>query len=122
MATNEILPYSKSRDLTCSDPASPTSGAPVVCGQIPGVALRDEYPAGHPLAGKTPVAEDGVYDLSVKGVDGSGNSAVAVGDILYYVAADTPKLSKKATGVRFGYALEAISSGSTDTINVEIGY
>lgn len=122
MATNEILAYSKSRDLTCSDPSEPDSGQPVVCGQIPGVALRDEYPTGHPLAGKTPVALDGVYDLSVKGVDGSGNSAVAAGDILYYVAADTPKLSKKATGVRFGYALEAISSGSTDTINVEIGY
>jgi hypothetical protein len=28
------------------------------------------------------------------GVDGSGNSAIAAGDIVYYVAADTPKLSE----------------------------
>lgn len=122
MATNEVIPPSKTRELTCSDPTTPASGGPVICGQIPGVALRDEYVSGHPLAGQTIVALDGVYDLSVKGVDGSGNSAVAKGDVLYYVAADTPKLSKKATGVRFGYALEAISSGGTDTINVEIGY
>jgi hypothetical protein len=65
---------------------------------------------------------DGVATFSVKGIDGGGSSAVAVGDILYYVNADTPKISKKNTGVRFGYALEAVSSGSTATIRVKIGY
>lgn len=122
MATNEVIAPTKHRSMVCSDPAAPNSGDPVVCGQIPGVALVDEFESPHPLAGETTVALDGVFDLSVKGVDGSGNSAVAVGDIIYYVAADTPKLSKKATGVRFGYAKEAISSGGTDTINVEVGY
>ncbi|HEY9337898.1 MAG TPA: capsid cement protein, partial [Kribbella sp.] len=72
--------------------------------------------------GTTSVDTAGVWNLSVKGVDGSGNSAVAVGDILYYVAADTPKLSKKATGVRYGYAMAAITSGSTATIPVKLGY
>jgi hypothetical protein len=64
----------------------------------------------------------GVYDLSVKGIDGGGNSAVAAGDILYYTDADSPPISKKATGVRFGYALEAVGSGATATIEVAVGY
>lgn len=121
MATNEVIAPTKHRSLVCSDPTTPAAGDPVVCGQIPGVALRAEYTDG-PLSGETTVALDGVFNLSVKGVDGSGNSAVAKGDILYYVAADTPKLSKKATGVRFGYAAATVGSSSTATIAVEIGY
>lgn len=117
MATNEIFEDGDNLSLVCSDPTTPASGGPVVVGQIPGVAQTDER-----ADGTTSVVMKGVFDLSVKGVDGSGNSAVAVGDIIYYVAADTPKLSKKATGVRFGYALEAISSGGTDTIRVKLGY
>lgn len=122
MATNEKFACTKTASLVCSDPATPSSNDPVLCGQIPGVALIDEHASGTVLAGQTTVALDGVFELSVKGVDGSGNSAVAVGDILYYVAADTPKLSKKATGVRFGYAREAVSSGATTSIDVQIGY
>jgi hypothetical protein len=68
------------------------------------------------------VQTDGVFQLSVKGVDGGGNAAVAAGDILYYVDADTPKLSKKATGHRFGYALDAVLSGATTSIRVKVGY
>ena len=122
MAKNIKFVGSKRASLVCSDPTTPASGDPVVCGQIPGVALRDEYASGTPLAGQTTVGLDDVAEFSVKGVDGSGNSAVAVGDIIYYVAADTPKLSKKATGVRFGYARAAVTSGSTGTIAVQIGY
>jgi len=59
-----------------------------------------------------------VVSVSVKGVDGGGNSAVAVGDKLYYVDADTPPISKKTSGTFFGYALGAVSSGATATINV----
>lgn len=121
MATNEVFAHHNAASLVCSDPATPASGDPVICGQIPGVALTDEGDGGNAADAAT-VALDGVFDLSVKGVNGSGNSAVAVGDILYYVAADTPKLSKKDTGVRFGYAREAVTSGATATINVQIGY
>lgn len=117
MAKNTVIMWTKSRDLTCTDPATPASGDPVRCGQTPGVALTAER-----ADGTTTVAEDGVFSLSVKGVDGSGNAAVADGDILYYVDADTPKLSKKTTGVRFGYAKGAVTSGGTATINVEVGY
>lgn len=103
--------------MTCTDPTTPASGDPVHVGQIPGVALVAED-----TAGLTTAALDGEFTLSVKGVDGGGNSAVADGDILYYVDADTPKLSKKTTGVRFGYARGAVISGATTTIPVEIGY
>lgn len=114
MAANEIFNEGNQLAVTL---ASVTSGDPVVAGQIPGVALNSTD-----ANGKVTMKTDGVFDLSVKGVDGGGNSAVAVGDIIYYTSGDTPKLNKKDTGVRFGYALEAVASAGTDTIQVKIGY
>lgn len=124
MATNEVYAHHKTASLVCDDPATPASGDPVTCGQIPGVALTDEGDGGNGAAATT-VALDGVFDLSVKGVNGSGNSAVAVGDIIYYVPGNTPKLSKAvgdAGAVRFGYALGTVNSGATATILVKVGY
>lgn len=112
MAKNKHFGSGKNLSLTPTDGGA-TSGAPGLCGQIGFVAETDQRADNTVSADRA-----GVYDLSVKGVDGSGNSAVAVGDIIYYVTADTPKLSKKATGVKFGYALAAITSGSTATIPV----
>lgn len=100
--------------LVCTDPTTPAKDDPVICGTITGVATAAEDSNGVTVVD----VADRVYKLSVKGVDGSGNSAVAKGDKLYYVSADTPKLSKKATGVPFGYALETVGSGSTATIKV----
>ena len=118
MAKNTVHMWSRSRSLVCSSPATPASGDPVICGQIPGVALTAED-----AAGLTTVALDGGWDLSVKGENAGGNSAVAVGDILYYEAGQTPPINKDATnGVRFGYALAAVTSGATATIAVEVGY
>lgn len=115
MAKNLIYHGADGLPVTCSHPTTPASGDPVRFGEMTGVAVNDEETDGKTVvdfeAGK-------VWDLSVKGVDGSGNSAVAVGDKIYYVDADTPVLSKKATGRFFGFAMEAITSGSTDTINV----
>lgn len=106
----------------CTAPATPAAGDPVLVGQIPGVALTDEGGGGN-VATDTTVARQGVFDLSVKAENNAGNVAVAVGDILYYDAAATVKINKDNTnGVRFGYALEAITSGSTDTIRVLLGY
>ena len=98
-------------------PTTPASGDPCVLGQVPGVALLDEDTDGN-----TTIDTAGVYSLSVKGIDGSGNKAIAIGDILYFTSGDTPPVSAKATGVRFGYALGAVTSGSTATINVKVGY
>lgn len=117
MAKNIVLDPGEQFSATCTDPATPASGDPVLVGQIPGVALTDER-----TDGTTTITTRGIADVSVKAIDGVGNSAVAAGDLVYYVVADTPKLSKKNTGVRFGYALEAVTAGSTATIRVKLGY
>lgn len=115
MATNIVFEQGDQLSLVVSHPATPASGDPVRYGDICGIALTDER-----ADGTTSVQFDGVADVSVKGVNGSGNSAVAAGDSIFYVDADTPVLSKKATGKLFGYALEAVSSGGTDTIRVKL--
>ena len=121
MATNEVYQDGDNLSLTCSHPATPTSGQPVRYGEIVGVAQANEL-----TNGQTPVTFTGVHLLSVKGVDGSGNSAVAVGDKIYYVDADTPVLSKKATGRFAGFAVEtpnnagSVASGATATIGVRL--
>lgn len=114
MAKNQVLKDARHLTVTV---ASKVSGDPVLVGAaLTGVALTDTGSDG-----KLVIDTEGAYDLSVKGVDGSGNSAVAAGDIIYYVEADTPKLSKKATGVKYGVALEAVTSGATATIQVKLG-
>ncbi len=118
MAENTYYMWDKSLPLVCTQPATPVSGDPVICGQIPGVALENED-----ANGVTTVATNGAFLLSVKG-ETTTDAAVAAGDILYYDSAATPhKLNKDNTnGVRFGYALAAVSSGATTTIPVKIGY
>lgn len=117
MATNRIFENTDRLTVTVTHPAAPNSGDPCRWGERVGVALNDEVEHGD-LTGKTTVQFDGVFDVSVKGIDGSGNSTVAVGDKLYYTDADTPPLSKKATGRYAGYAMEAVTSGATATIRV----
>ena len=102
MARNQKYQDGRYLSLAATDPSTPASGDPVLVGQIPGVAQVDEGDGGN-AATATSVDTGGVYDL-------------------YYVAADTPKLSKKNTGVRFGYALEAVTAGATATIAVKVGY
>jgi predicted RecA/RadA family phage recombinase len=110
MATNML--YKDGRHLKLAI-ASISSGDPVAVGEITGVALIDTDADGNVV-----VDTKGVYDLSVKGIDGTGDSAVAIGDKLYYSSGDTPKINKKNATIFFGYALEAIASGATDTIMV----
>lgn len=117
MATNETLDQADT--IYGTVPSGKVSGDPVVLGQVPGVCLisRD-------AAGKATITRTGMHKISVKGIDQVGNSAVAEGDILYYTGADTPPVSKKNTGVRFGYAGpgQAVTSGATATIDVILGY
>lgn len=114
MATNRR--FANGSPLSMTVPSPTKSNDPVVKGKLPGVALTD-YDA---TTGKATVAMEGVYDVSVKAIDGGGNSAVVEGDPIYYVANDTPPLSKKNSGVFFGHALEGVTSGQTDTIMVRI--
>lgn len=115
MAKNQRFEFADKLSLPVA--SGRVSGDPAVSGQIPGVCLIDRDANGNATIHLT-----GVYDLAVNGVDGSGNAAVAIGDILYYTAGDTIKLSKKTTGVRFGYAMGALASGANGTIPVKIGY
>ena len=115
MAKNLIYGEAKGLAVVCSDPTTPASGAPVRYGEMTGVALVDENDDGETSVDFTP---GNVWELSVKGVDGGGNSAVAAGDKLYYVDADSPKLSKKTAGRFFGFAKGTVGSGQTATIEV----
>lgn len=122
MATN--LHMNDGRYITgaATQPATPVSGSPVLLGQIPGVALTGEAEGGN-AAGEITIDTGGVYNLSVEGVNNGGNSAVAIGDIIYYEAGEDPPLNKDSvSGVRFGYALGTVGSGLTATIPVKIGY
>lgn len=121
MAKNRIYAYGRNIPVAVSHPTTPASGQPVRVGSLVGVAEINEQADGTTTVDFGPA----VYDLSVKGVADSGNSAVAVGDSLFYVDADvgtgTGFLSKKDSGRFAGVALETVGSGSTETIRVMIG-
>lgn len=91
------------------------SGEPVAVGQLTGVVVADADSNKYAT-----VDTEGVYSLSVKGIDGSGNKAVSVGDAIYYTAGDTPKLNKKNNGTLFGYAYGTVESGETTVIPVKL--
>jgi hypothetical protein len=103
--------------VPCSHPATPAKGDTCRFGEIIGTALQDEQSDGE----TTLLIQAHITEISVKGIDGSGNSAVAPGDKLYYVDADTPPVSKKATGRFVGTAMEAVVSAATTTIDVLVG-
>lgn len=118
MATNLVRQPAMIFSVVCSSPTTPQTGAPVRYGYLTGVALTDEGEGGNIATETTVDFGQAVWDLSVKGVDDGGDSAVAVGDAIFYVDADTPNLSKKVSGYFFGIALETVTGGATSTINV----
>ena len=117
MASNIVREPGTILSVVVSNPAAPVTGDPVRYGERTGVALTDEGEGGNGATETTVNFGPFVGKFSVKGTDG-GNSAVAVGDSIYYVDADTPKLSKTASGYFFGFALETVGAGSTGTIEV----
>lgn len=126
MATNITFEdFDGHLSVECTQPATPASGDPVLFGDRAGVALTAER-----ADGRTTVLFECVAEIPVKGVNGSGNTAVKAGDVLYYTAGDTPPVSEKATGVRYGVAASKpgdtaganlIAAGSTGTIRVFVG-
>src|SRR5262249_9269036 len=118
MSTNILYEDGEALSLVCTAPTTPAAGDPVLIGQLPGVALTAER-----TDGTTSVKLNGVANLSVKGENNGGNSAVAIGALLYYEAGQTPPINKDSVaGVRYGYALGTVGSGATATIAVKIGY
>jgi len=118
MATNLVF---KDPDNLLLTIAGASSGDPVAVGGITGVALTDTG-----TDGKCIVRRNGVFELLVEGVNmvfdtdwTYGNVAVNVGDKLYYDATQTIKINKNVhSGIFFGYALEAVAEGASDTIQV----
>ena len=126
MATNETRDFMGVwfKSVICSDPTTPAAGDPIRCGVETGIALTNESAAGTDLSGNATgytSVNVGPFraKFSCKGINDSGNSAIADGDTIYYVDADTPKLSKKAAGYFFGLARGIVTSGSTTTIEVD---
>lgn len=117
MSTNDVFTKGDDLVVVATQPASPVSGDPILYGQRPGVCTVTK----NAVTNQVTAAFKGVFNLSVKGIDGGGNSAVAAGDRLYYTAADTPPISKKATGVPYGYAHGTVPSAGTATIPVILG-
>lgn len=117
--TNRVIEgYGYLQSVACSDPATPNPGDPVRYGSMTGVAATKEADGGNPANVCSVDFGPGTFNLSVKGVNGSGNATINAGDKLYYVDADTPKLSAKTTGVFFGIAMAGVTSGATATIPV----
>lgn len=118
MARNSVYGKGNRLSIQATQPATPASGDPLLLGDVPGWAETAKDANGNTSA----LLGEGVRTTPVKGVNAGGNNAVAYGDVLYYVAGDTPPISKKVAGVRFGVALGAVTSGSTTTIQVRAGY
>lgn len=94
--------------------AGKSSGDAAAFGQLAGVCLTDTDADGN-----VTMQTNGVFELSVVGADGAGNAAIAAGDKVYV---DGSAVNADSTnGVFLGWALAAVSSGATTTINVKVG-
>lgn len=87
------------------------SGDPVCAGRLVGVANTDAAASTDKVA----ITTEGVFDLSVVG---NGNG-VSIGETVF-IDQSSGVLSNDETDTPFGLALEAISAGQTDTINVKL--
>lgn len=98
-------------------------GDPVQAGHIVGVAFDSALAATQPIA----IDTEGVWALSCVAANYSGNSAIAIGDILYIggtpgynPASGGGIISKDATGTRFGKALSILATGYTGLVAVKV--
>lgn len=117
MARNILYP-GPGVSLNLDVAALTASGDPVLIGTIPGVAQTDRDALGKATV-KLPFMF--VVELDVEAVVNAGDSAVVIGDQLYYDTAATIKINKDVTaGVAYGKALGAIDAGSHATILVGV--
>jgi len=105
MATNEVFKYGQWVSLPV--PADTASSAPVVVGELVGVAQTAEGEGGN-LEGWASVALEGAFRLPVTG-------AATVGAPVHITGAGV--LTMTATGNRlFGHALEAKGTGTAPLV------
>lgn len=87
------------------------AGDPCLVGRRPGVIMVDQDADGYAT-----VHFHGCYKFNVHAVTASGNSAIAIGDDLYYDSAPgsgNPVINKDVTnGVFFGVAVDAVASAA----------
>lgn len=95
--------------LTVPSPAAVASGDLVVIGNLIGVAAGDAA-AGDPLD----LTVEGVFELPKIGAN-----AFAVGDRVFWSAADELATSTVGANARIGTAIEA-AAASTTTVNVRL--
>lgn len=114
MATNRIHEDGEILEITASDLGGLSSGDPVLVGDVlPGVLLTDATSGS-----VATVQTNGVFDLLAVCC---GGSAITVGHKLYLpTSASTTLYNAAASGAHFGYAVEALASGS-GVINVKVG-
>ena len=124
MATNRIfkdgeyLAVTAAACTAANDPIE--SGDPILwgAGNLPAVATSDEDSDGNVSVQFGPSGAGPVYEFPVKGANGAGNTAIAVGAAVYY---DAGEINADATnGELFGYALAAVASGATITLRVKL--
>ncbi len=115
MATNQVNERGVKLDSTVA--SGVTSNDPVEVEHLTGVALNDR---DDETAGKASVKFEGVFDVSVKGINDDGNIAGVEGQAVYFIVGDTPKLSLKSSGKLFGYLRAALASGATATVAVKL--
>ena len=105
--------YKHGKNIDIPVASGTVAGDFVVVGLIKGVAQIDRQSDG-----TASITREGSHVFTSKGVNASGNSAIAVGDAIYFNSGATPKYNKDAGGVLIGYALSALASGSTGDVEV----
>ena len=113
---NKILGTETVIQVTNGSGADISAGQPILIGDqgLKGFCVQD---IANGSAGSVAVSPSYVVDYPVKGHDGSSNAAVAIGDKVYYTAGEA-FCDVDTSATLMGYALEAVSSGSTTTVNV----
>lgn len=116
MAINRT--YEDADSVSIPVPSGTVSGGAVVVGDLPGVALTDRD-----ADGESTVQFNGAFKFTVKGVvAGGSNGSIAFGTILY-LQSNGDINANSSSGKRFGYLLDTVASGATETNQlVKIGY
>ena len=101
-------------DLLNSSGSTVSSGGVVTEGKLSGIACNDITNGS-----RGPCKMNGVFNLSVKGEDGSGDAQIAIGGKIY-LDTDGELNGDSANGEFFGYNFSGavVASGETSTIAV----
>lgn len=111
---DNFVQQAETLDLLNSSGSAVAAGGVVTEGKISGIAC-----SAIANNSRGPCKMRGVFELSVKGEDGSGNAQIAIGGKIY-LDTDGELNGDSANGEFFGYNFSGavVASGETDTIAV----